>query len=175
MLIDVSASTMLLFLCRSCFGAGLVTQTLCAATDTHLLMAFLVLLLLLLLLPTHLALPHCVRYPQETLGQKFPSFLDICTASSRVSLGWCDFDALGSEWVHRVHCWVLSFISLGCATVMFWSKSCSVSQTIMFFPGLGSRAGLTPLASYAVFHDTCSGSWLQFTLAKAYYSLSWIN
>lgn len=67
------------------------------------------------------------------------------------------------------------FIFLGYAAVMFWSKSCSVPQTIKLFPGPGSRTGLTARASHAVFHDTCSGSWLQFTLAKGYYSLSWIN
>lgn len=88
MLTDVSASAPLSFLCQPCSGADLVAQTLCAATNTHLLTAFLVLLLLFLRLPTHLALLRCVRYPQGTLGQRFPSFLDACTASGRTSLGW---------------------------------------------------------------------------------------
>lgn len=58
---------------------------------------------------------------------------------------------------------------------MFWSKSCSGPQTIVLFPGLGSRADLPALASHAVFGDPCSGSWLQFPRAEGYCSLSWVR
>lgn len=69
------------------------------------------------------------------------NFFNAYTASRSMILVWCCFEALGSAWLLRMHCWVLLLFLK--PFLQFWGKSCWVSQTIMLSLAWASRLDWT--------------------------------
>lgn len=71
MLVDVSASPTLSFLCWSCFGAGLVGQTLCCSQHASAHGRPCAAAAFPAPSPSHLTLLCCARYHRRLLGRDF--------------------------------------------------------------------------------------------------------